>query len=65
LTHSFESTWFQPLNLKCDILVSKFAFKFNLYRYTTAGGVTINGVLFHVGHSSLPFGRAHPHVESS
>jgi nitrile hydratase len=28
-----ESAWFQPLNLKCDILVSKFAFKFNLYRY--------------------------------
>jgi hypothetical protein len=25
-----------PLNLKCDILVSKFAFKLNLYRYTTA-----------------------------
>jgi hypothetical protein len=24
------------LNLKCDILVSKFGFKFNLYRYTVA-----------------------------
>jgi hypothetical protein len=30
-----ESAWFQPLNLKCDLLVSKFAFKFNLYRYAT------------------------------
>ena len=28
-----ESAWFQTLNLKCDILVSKFAFKCNLYRY--------------------------------
>jgi hypothetical protein len=28
-----ETAWFQPLNLKCDILVSKFASKFNLYRY--------------------------------
>jgi hypothetical protein len=28
-----ESAWFQPLNLKCDILVSNFAFKCNLYRY--------------------------------
>jgi hypothetical protein len=26
----------QPLNLKCDLLVSTFAFKFNLYRSTTA-----------------------------
>jgi hypothetical protein len=25
-----ESAWFQPLNLKCDLLVSKFAFKFNV-----------------------------------
>jgi hypothetical protein len=30
-----ESAWFQPLNLKYDILVSKFAFKINLYRYNT------------------------------
>jgi hypothetical protein len=28
-----ESAWFQPLNLKCDILVSNFAFKCNLCRY--------------------------------
>ena len=28
-----ERAWFQPLNLKCDILVSKFAFKCCLYRY--------------------------------
>jgi hypothetical protein len=33
-THSFESPWFRALNLKCDdVLVSIFAFKFNLYRY--------------------------------
>ena len=31
------SAWLQPLlKLKCDILVSKLAFKFNLYRYTLA-----------------------------
>jgi hypothetical protein len=30
-----ESAWFQPSNLKCDILISKlFAVKLNLYRYT-------------------------------
>ena len=28
-----ESTWFQPLNRKCDLLVSKFAFNLNLCRY--------------------------------
>jgi hypothetical protein len=29
-----ESAWLQPLNLKCGLLVSKFAFKWvNLYRY--------------------------------
>jgi hypothetical protein len=31
-----ESAWFQLLNLKCDILVSKLAFKFNLHRYALA-----------------------------
>jgi hypothetical protein len=36
LTYSLKGAWFQPLNLKCDILVSKFAFKFNLYRYSSA-----------------------------
>jgi hypothetical protein len=25
---------FNPLKLKCDLLVSKFAFKFNFYRYS-------------------------------
>ena len=31
-----ESAWFQPLKLKCGILVSKFALsKFNLHRYNT------------------------------
>jgi hypothetical protein len=29
-----ESTWFQPLSLRSDILVSQFAFTFNLCRYT-------------------------------
>jgi di/tricarboxylate transporter len=33
--HSLKGAWFQPLNLKCDILISKFAFKVNLYRYNT------------------------------
>jgi hypothetical protein len=33
---ALESAWFrfQPLSLRCDILVSKFAFKCNLCRYT-------------------------------
>jgi hypothetical protein len=30
-----ERAWFQPLSLKRDILVSKFAFKCNLYRYSS------------------------------
>jgi hypothetical protein len=30
-----ESAQFQPLKLTCDLLVSKFAFKFIWYRYTT------------------------------
>jgi hypothetical protein len=36
LTHSLKGAWFQPfMNLKCDILVSKFAFKWvNLCRYS-------------------------------
>ena len=34
---SLKAAWFQTLNLKCDILVSKFAFKWvNLYRYDKA-----------------------------
>jgi hypothetical protein len=41
LTHKLESAWFQPLNLKCYILVSNFAFltfsfKCNLHRYIQA-----------------------------
>jgi hypothetical protein len=32
-----ESAWFQPLNLKCDFLVSKFAFKCGLHRYDEGG----------------------------
>jgi alpha-galactosidase len=34
LVSTLESTWFQPLSLKWDFLVSKFGFKFNLYRYS-------------------------------
>jgi hypothetical protein len=36
LTHSLKGTWFQPLNLKCDFLVLKFASTskwVNVYRY--------------------------------
>jgi hypothetical protein len=33
-------SWFQPLNLKCDILVSKFAFKCNL---TLVSGKVVDG----------------------
>jgi hypothetical protein len=36
-----ESAWFQPLSLTCDVLVSKFAFKFNVYRYALAGLPTL------------------------
>jgi WD40 repeat protein len=36
LTHSLKALGFEPLNQKCDILVSKLAFKSNLYRYTAA-----------------------------
>jgi hypothetical protein len=32
-----ESAPFQPLNLSSEKLVSKFAFEFNLYRYTVGG----------------------------
>jgi hypothetical protein len=31
-----ESAWFQPLSLSSEKLVSKFAFKCNLYRYSVA-----------------------------
>jgi hypothetical protein len=41
LTHSLKGAWFQSLlsNLKCDFLVSKFAFNkfFNLFRYNEDG----------------------------
>jgi hypothetical protein len=40
-----ESAWFRTLILKCDVLVSNFAFKFNLYRYITgaaSNGFTVN-----------------------
>jgi hypothetical protein len=37
---------FNPLNLKCDFLVSKIAFKCNVYRYTPAGGA--QGLARHV-----------------
>jgi hypothetical protein len=34
------SVWFQPLDLKCDFVVAKFAFEFYVYRYGTAGELT-------------------------
>jgi hypothetical protein len=37
-----ETAWFHPLNLSSDFLVSKFAFKFNLRRYTTVWGNAYN-----------------------
>jgi hypothetical protein len=36
LTHSLIAPGFNPWSLKSDILISKFAFKFNLYHYTTS-----------------------------
>jgi hypothetical protein len=33
LAHSLKAAWCQPLNLQSEKPVSKFAFKFNLYRY--------------------------------
>jgi hypothetical protein len=38
-----ESAWIQPLNLKCDIPVSKFAFTFNLYRSSAAHEYLVGG----------------------
>jgi hypothetical protein len=38
LTRSSKAPGFKPWNLKCDHLVSNFAFKSNLYRYTAGGG---------------------------
>jgi hypothetical protein len=47
-----ESAWFeQPLNLKCDILVPKVAFKVNLYSYSMAKISFLDAVL-----PPLPFG---------
>jgi hypothetical protein len=40
-TPQLESAWMQTLNLKCDILVSKFAFKFNLCRYSWEPKMTL------------------------
>jgi hypothetical protein len=34
VTRSLKAPGFNPWNLKCDFLVSNFAFKFNLYRYS-------------------------------
>jgi hypothetical protein len=36
-TYSWKATWFQPLSLSGDLLVSKFAFTFKLYRYSEGG----------------------------
>jgi hypothetical protein len=39
-----QSPWFQPLNMKCDILVTNFAFIFNLYRCTKGKGGEDDGL---------------------
>ena len=39
VTHSLKAPDFKPLNLKCDILVSKFAFKFQLVPLHRGGRV--------------------------
>jgi hypothetical protein len=42
-----ESAWFlQPLNLSSETLVSKFAFKFNSYRYNKLEGDAALNKLF-------------------
>ena len=38
-----ESDWFQPVSLCSETLISRFAFKFNLYRYTAVQVSTIDG----------------------
>ena len=38
----------EPLRPKCDLMVSKFAFKCNLYRYTGAGGGRCAGIIVDV-----------------
>ena len=44
-THSLKGAWFQPLNQKCDFLVSSLcSFEFNLYRYTT-DTIVVNNAL--------------------
>ena len=57
-TGSLKAPGFNPsLSLKCDILVSKFSFKFNLYRYATGGpGQGEAGV--HGGGGDVRRGRA-------
>jgi hypothetical protein len=52
---SLEITCFQPLNLKCDLLVSKFAFKLDLYRY--AAGLCAR--LLRRGHGGGGMGLLH------
>jgi hypothetical protein len=50
-----ETAWFQPFNLKCDdFLVSCFAFKFNLYRYTEAQTKAAQISADHVGMEENP-----------
>ena len=50
-----ETAWFQPLNLKCDLLVSKICFQFQLVvRYAEANPTiedvgTIEGLLDAIG----------------
>jgi hypothetical protein len=42
--NSLASVWFQPLRLRSEKLVSKFAFTCNLYRYAVVGLCTLNQV---------------------
>jgi hypothetical protein len=63
-----ESAWFQPLNLSSEKLVSKFAFEFNLHRYTVVGIRLPHGVAFltafygvlAAGGAACPLERAYP-----
>jgi actin-related protein len=44
---SFESAWFQPLNMLCDFLVSQFARSIaTLCRYTTADRERMTQIMF-------------------
>lgn len=46
----------RPKPLTCYVFSSDRGEQRTILDNTTAGGVTVNGVLYHVGHSGLPFG---------